>query len=49
VAAVQRPHHTDARHHGRAIELDDQQQGFYRGLPLSELLLSLGGYSSRRP
>jgi len=30
-------HHSDPRHHARAIELDDQ--GFYRGLPLLEILL----------
>jgi hypothetical protein len=42
VAAVQCPHDTDARHHRRAVELDDQEQGFYRGLPLPELLLGLG-------
>ena len=39
VAAVQRSHDTDARHHGRAVELDNQEQGFYRGLPLLEILL----------
>ena len=26
----------------RAVELDDQEQGFYRGLPLLEILLGLG-------
>ena len=25
-----------ARHHGWPVELDDQEQGFYRGLPLIE-------------
>jgi hypothetical protein len=35
------PQHADARHHGRAVELDNQQQGFYRGLPLLEILLGL--------
>jgi hypothetical protein len=39
--AVQRPHHTDARHHGRPVELDDQEQGVARGLPLMEQLLGL--------
>jgi hypothetical protein len=29
---VQCPH-DDARHHGRPIEIDDQEQGFYDGLP----------------
>ena len=42
VAAVQRSHDTDARHHGRAVEFDNQEQGFYRGLPLLEILLGLG-------
>jgi len=42
VAAVQCPHDADARHHGRAIELDDQEQGFDRGLPLIDVLLSFG-------
>src|SRR5882762_2642049 len=39
---VQCSQHADARHHGRAIELDDQEQGFDRGLPLIEILLGLG-------
>ena len=39
---VQCPHDADARHHGRAIELDDQEQGFDRGVPLLEMLLGLG-------
>jgi hypothetical protein len=26
--AVQRPHDTDARHHGRPVELDDQEAGW---------------------
>jgi hypothetical protein len=30
--SVQRPQHADARHHGRAAEFDDQQQGFDCGL-----------------
>ena len=42
VAAVQRSHDTDARHHGRTVKIDDQEQGFYRGLPLLEILLGLG-------
>jgi hypothetical protein len=33
-ASVQRSQHADARHHGRAVELDDQKQGFDRSLPL---------------
>jgi hypothetical protein len=41
VAAVQCPHGADTRHHGRAVELDDQEHGFDRGLPLLEILLSL--------
>jgi hypothetical protein len=31
--SVQRPHHANARHHGRAAELDDLEQGLDRGLP----------------
>jgi len=27
----------DARHHGGPVELDDQEQGFYRGLPFLEI------------
>jgi hypothetical protein len=38
---VQRPHDDDARHHGRPIEIDDQEQGFYHGLPLIEILFGL--------
>ena len=34
--------HADARHHGRAIEFDDQEQRFDRGLPLIEILFGLG-------
>jgi len=34
--SVQRPHDADARHHRRAVKLDDQKQGFDRGLPLVE-------------
>jgi len=40
--SVQRPHDADARHHRRAVKLDDQKQGFDRGLPLVEQLLGLG-------
>jgi hypothetical protein len=39
--AVQRPHEADAHHHGRPIEIDDQEQGFDRSLPLLESLLGL--------
>ena len=39
--AVQCPHDADAHHHGRPVELDDQEQGFDRGLPFLEILLSL--------
>jgi hypothetical protein len=41
--------HADARHHGRAIELDDQEQGFYRSLPFIEILLpwAASEYSSQ--
>ena len=42
VAAVQCAQHANARHHGGPVELDDQQQGFYRGLPLLEILVGLG-------
>ena len=38
------PHDADARHHGRAVELDYQEQGFNRGLPLVEQLLGLGSF-----
>src|SRR5712664_4033855 len=31
----------DARHHGGPVELDDQEQGFDRGLPLLEQLFGL--------
>src|SRR5712664_407826 len=41
VAAVQCSRHANARHHGGAAQLDDQQQGFYRGLPLLKILLGL--------
>ena len=40
--AVQCPQHADASHHGRAVEFDDQEQRFYRGLPLIEILLGIG-------
>jgi hypothetical protein len=39
---IESPQHSNARHHGWAVELDDQEQGFYRGLPLIEILLGLG-------
>jgi|SRR5882724_130016 len=42
VAAVQCSHDADARHHCRAVEFDDQEQSFYRGLPFLEQLLGLG-------
>jgi len=41
VASVQCPHDADARHHRRAAELDDQEQGLDRGLPLIEILFGL--------
>jgi hypothetical protein len=31
----------NAGHHGGPAKLDDQEQGFYRGLPLLEILLGL--------
>ena len=40
--SIECSHHANARHHGRALELDDQEQGFYRGLPLIEILLGFG-------
>jgi hypothetical protein len=56
---VESPHHADARHHGRAVELDDQEQGFYRRLPLSSSCSASGSFwiycaassrvTSRRP
>jgi hypothetical protein len=39
--AVQCPHDADARHHGGPVEFNDQEQGFDRGLPLLEVVLSL--------
>ena len=39
---IVRPQHANARHHGWAAELDDEEQRFYRGLPLLEILLGLG-------
>jgi len=39
---VQRSQDADARHHGGPVELDDQEQGFDRGLPLLEQLFGLG-------
>jgi hypothetical protein len=41
---IERPQHADARHHGWPAEFDDQEQGFYRGLPLGEILLGLGSF-----
>ena len=32
LAPVQCPHDADARHHGWPVELDDQEQGFYRAV-----------------
>ena len=40
--SVQCSQQANTRYHGRAVEFDDQEQGFYRGLPLLEILLSLG-------
>jgi hypothetical protein len=42
---VQCPHDTDACHHGRAVELGDQKQGFDGGLPVLEILLGFGAGS----
>jgi hypothetical protein len=39
--SVQCPQDADARHHGGPAELDDQEQGFDRGLPLLEQLFGL--------
>jgi hypothetical protein len=39
--SVQCPHDTDAGHHGRPIEIDDQGQGLDRGLAFLEILLGL--------
>jgi hypothetical protein len=36
---IERPHHANARHHCWPVELDDQEQGFDRGLPFLEILL----------
>ena len=41
---VQRSQDADARHHGGPVELDDQEQGFDRGLPLLEQLFGLGSF-----
>ena len=38
---VQSPQDADARHHGWAVEFDDQEHGFDRGLPLREMLFGL--------
>ena len=35
---VQRPHDTDARKHRRAVKLDHQEQGFYRGAVTSAIV-----------
>jgi len=40
--SVQCSQQANTRHHGRAVEFDDQEQGFDRGLPLLEILLGLG-------
>jgi hypothetical protein len=40
--SVQCSQQANTRHHGRAVEFDDQEQGFYRGLPLLEMLFCLG-------
>ncbi|HEY6676809.1 MAG TPA: hypothetical protein VIZ87_08470 [Terrimicrobium sp.] len=42
--AVQSSQDADARHHGRAIEFDYQEQRFDRGLPFLENLLALGSF-----
>ena len=39
---IERPQHADARHHGGPVVLDDQEQGFDRGLPILEILFDLG-------
>jgi hypothetical protein len=39
---VQCPQDADARHHGRAVVLDDQEHRFNCGLPFRELLFGLG-------
>jgi hypothetical protein len=43
--AIGRPHHADARKHGRAVMFCNQQQRVYRGLPFFDLRngYSLGG------
>jgi len=49
---IVRPQHANARHHGWAAELDDEEQRFYRGLALLDILLGpweASGYSSQRP
>jgi hypothetical protein len=40
--SVKCPHDADVRHHGSAVEFDNQEQGFDRGLPLLEILFGLG-------
>ena len=42
VASVQCSQYANARHHGGPVELDDNEQGFDRGLPLIEQPLGLG-------
>jgi hypothetical protein len=41
---VQCPHHANARHHGRPVILDDEEQRFDRSLPFLEMLFDLGSF-----
>ena len=38
---IERSQHANPRHHRGPVEFDDQEQGFYRSLPLIEILLGL--------
>lgn len=40
---IERPHHADACHHGRAVVLDDQEKGLDGVLPVRLLVLGREG------
>jgi hypothetical protein len=42
--SVKWPHDADVRHCGGPVDLDDQEQGFYRCLPLLDILICLGSF-----
>jgi hypothetical protein len=41
---IQGPHDADARHHGRAVVIHDQEHRFDRSLPFRALLFRLGQF-----